>query len=131
MRQILFLTLLAALLFVWGCNNDDSGTNPFGPGGNGNVTFTMQGQGTQTSYEFYFQPSVNVKLSRILASLPAQSYTDTVPNNNPNYIFSKDTAYTWYPYTGVNTGQQWTFTFTGTIASDNAAFTVSSNFNVP
>lgn len=131
MKKALLLTIFSALVFVWGCKDDSGGTNPFGPGGSGTVTFTMQGQGTQTAYSFYFQPSVNVKVTRILASLPAQNYTDTIPNSNASYVFSKDSAYTWYTYSGVNSGQQWSFTFTGTIASDNSAYTASSNFTVP
>ncbi len=132
MKKTLLLTAITALLFVWGCKDDGTGTDPFGPGGTGgDVTFTMTGQGNSTSYYFYFKPSVDVKITRLLASLPAQNYTDTATNNNVNYIFSKDTAYTWYEYTGINSGQIWTFTFTGTIASNNTAYTASSNFTVP
>jgi len=132
MKKTLLLTAIAALLFVWGCKDDGTGTNPFDPGGTGgDVTFTMTGQGNANEYYFYFKPSVDVKITRLLASLPAQNYTDTATNNNVNYIFSKDTAYTWYNYTGINSGQQWTFTFTGSTASNNTAYTVSSNFTVP
>ncbi|MBK7444563.1 MAG: fibronectin type III domain-containing protein [Ignavibacteria bacterium] len=97
---------------------------------NSNVTFTMQGQANGANYSFYFQPSVDVKVSRIIANLPAQPYSDTI-NTNTNYVFSKDTAYTWYEYQGIATGQVWNFVFSGQRVSDNNTYTSTSYFSVP
>lgn len=134
--KFIYLILIAfSVVYASSCNNDSSsgsgGIGPGGGGGTGSVTFTMQGQGDPTSYNFYFKPSVDVKVSKIIAKLAAQNFTDTVVNNAPNYVFSKDSSYTWYNYTGVQTGQAWSFTFTGNINSGGSAYTSSANFNVP
>ena len=77
------------------------------------------------------KPSVDVKLTRIIANLPAQPYSDTITNTNTAYVFSKDTAYTWYEYSGISTGQAWNFVFTGNIVSSGSAYTSTANFSVP
>ena len=74
---------------------------------------------------------MDVRLSNIITSLPAQGFSDTLVNNSAGYIFSKDTVYTLDPYTGVQQGQTWTFAFAGSIASTNAAYNVTTNFTVP
>lgn len=98
---------------------------------NSNVTFTIQGQVNGANYNFYFRPSVDVRISRIIANLPAQPYSDTITNTNTAYVFSKDSFYTWYEYNGISTGQAWTFIFSGHRVSDNNAYTSTTNFIVP
>ncbi|MBK7157474.1 MAG: hypothetical protein IPH77_02680 [Ignavibacteria bacterium] len=103
MKYLSLLFSLLALTFYSSCGSDSTGNNGgIGPGGGGtgSVTFTMQGQANGANYSFYFQPSVDVKVSRIIANLPAQPYSDTITNTNTAYVFSKDTAYTWYEYSG-------------------------------
>ena len=125
--KTIYLCLSLFLLFLASsCSNN---TTPVGPGST--VTFQIQGQGDPNSYTFGFKPNVNITLSNIIVSLPAQGFFDTLVNNNPGYIFSSDTVYTLDPYVGVNQGQTWTFAFAGTIASNNTAYSTSVNFVVP
>ena len=134
MKYLSILFSLLALTFYSSCGSDSTGNNGgIGPGGGGtgSVTFTMQGQANGANYSFYFQPSVDVKVSRIIANLPAQPYSDTITNTNTAYVFSKDTAYTWYEYQGIAQGQAWNFVFTGNIVSSGSAYTSTANFSVP
>ena len=91
----------------------------------------MQGAGTNQQYNFQFQPAVDVKLNYLIASLPAQQFTDSVPNPDPNFTFSAAQSHGWHAYTGVQSGQQWTFKFNGTTVSNNQAFTSTVNFTIP
>ncbi len=134
MKYLSILFFLFVLTIYSGCGSDSTGGNGgIGPGGGGGgtVTFTMQGQANGANYNFYFKPSVDVTVSRVIANLPAQPYSDTITNTNTAYVFSKDTAYTWYEYQGIATGQAWNFVFTGNIASDGSAYTSTANFTVP
>ncbi len=133
--KVLYLVLTVLLLTIaYGCSSDsgsNSGGIGGGPTGGGAITFQITGQGDPNSYTFGLKPSVDTKLTRIIASVPALQFFDTLNNTNTNYVFSKDTTYALDPYTGVQTGQQWTFTFTGTTVSNNAGYTVSTNFTIP
>ncbi len=134
MKYFTILFFLLALTFYSSCGSDSSGSGGIGPGGGGgtgSVTFTMQGQANGANYNFYFKPSVDVKVSRIIANLPAQPYSDTVTNTNTAYVFSKDSFYTWYEYNGITTGQAWNFIFSGNIVSGGSAYTSTVNFTVP
>jgi hypothetical protein len=124
--------VILLLSFAYGCSDDSAGSGGIGGGPTGgSITFTITGQGDPNSYTFGIKPSVDTKLTRIIASVPAVPFFDTLTSNNPNYVFSKDTTYALDPYQGVQTGQQWTFTFTGTTVSNNSGYTVSTNFTVP
>ncbi|MCB0725102.1 MAG: hypothetical protein KDC73_10375 [Ignavibacteriae bacterium] len=133
--KILYLVLVVFIsVYIAGCNNSDvvdpnSGINGTGTGNT--VNFTMQGSGTSQSYDFQFTPGVDVKLNYLIASLPAQQFSDSVPNTNPSTVFSSGQSYSWYPYTGVQTGQQWSFTFNGTTVSSNQSFTSTVSFTIP
>jgi hypothetical protein len=133
--KALYLVLTVLLLTIaYGCSSDSStgsGGIGGGPTGGGAITFTITGQGDPNSYNFGFKPSVDTKLTKLIASVPSLQFFDTLTNNNTNYVFSKDTTYALDPYQGVQTGQQWTFTFTGTIVSSNTGYTVSTNYTVP
>jgi hypothetical protein len=136
MKIILTILVVFVSVYITGCNNSDvtdpnSGINGNGTGTGNTVTFTMQGSGTNTSYDFQFQPGVDVTLNYLIASLPAQSFSDSVPNTNPATVFSTGQFYSWYPYTGVQSGQQWSFKFNGTTVSSNQAFTSTVTFTIP
>ncbi|SRR5690606_18024658 len=132
----IYLTILAIFVSVYltGCNNSGDVTDPNGLGGgpNGNtVGFTMQGTGNNQSYNFQFKPSVDVKLNYLVATLPAFQFVDSIANTDPNTTFSASQFYGWYDYSGVESGQQWTFRFNGTTVSNNQAFTSTVNFTTP
>jgi len=120
-----YLSIILLLLVLASSCSDD----PIGPGNI--VTFVIEGQGDPTSYTFGFRPSVNITLSSIIASLPSENFYDTLVNFNTAYVFSNDTNYTLESYTGVLQGQVWSFTFAGSTASNNSAFTNITNFQVP
>lgn len=127
---LVFLTLL----FMYSCKDDVVGGGGIGPGGGGNITFAVSGQvdpSNPNNYIFGFKPSVDAKLTSIVLGVPAQPFFDTLSNGNPNYVFSKDTIYTLTPYTGVQTGQAWTFKFAGNLISNNQAYTVTINHTIP
>lgn len=110
-------------------------TDPFGiggtGGGTGGVTFTIGSQqGENGGILFHATPSVAVKVAKVTCSLPAQNFTDVV-EGDANTIFNANEAVGIQEYTGVASGQQWTFKFEGTLASNNQAFNVTSNYTVP
>ncbi|MBX7041573.1 MAG: hypothetical protein K1X85_01620 [Ignavibacteria bacterium] len=135
MRSLHIALVLLLLTIAYGCSNDSStGSGGIGPGGGtggGSITFQMTGQGDINSYTFGFKPSVDTKLTKLIAAVPNLQFFDTLTNQNTAYVFSKDTTYTLDPYQGVQTGQAWQFTFTGNIVSNNQAYTVTSNFTIP
>lgn len=128
---LVFIFIIA--VFLNSCGNDSTGSGGLGPGGggSGSISFTMSGQGDPNNYTFAFKPSVDTKISNVIATLAAQGFADTLTNNNPNYVYSKDTTYALANYIGVQSQQAWTFKFSGTINSNNQAYTVTSNFTVP
>ncbi|MEO6694145.1 MAG: hypothetical protein ABIY50_06440 [Ignavibacteria bacterium] len=125
MKTFYLSFILLLFILASGCSND----TPVGPGAN--VTFTIAGQGDPNSYTFGFQPSVDIRLTQIISALPSQGFFDTLPNQTPAYVFSKDTLYTLDPFVGVQQGQAWTFSFTGSTVANNAAFTNTTNYTVP
>ncbi len=133
MKSLYLAMVILLLTFAYGCSDDSASSGGIvgGPTGGGSSTYTITGQGDPNSYTFGFKPSVDTKLTRLIASVPNLQFFDTLTNNNTNYVFSKDTTYALDPYTGVQPGQQWTFTFTGTIVSSNSGYTVSTNYSVP
>ena len=136
MKIILTILVVFVSVYITGCNNSDvtdpnSGINGKGDGNGNTVNFTMQGAANGQNYTFAFQPAVDVKLNYLIASLPAQSFVDSVSNPDPNFVFVSTQAHTWYDYTGVQSGQQWSFKFNGTTVSTNQAFTSTVTFNVP
>lgn len=131
MKKYLIMLLLLSLFALNSCKDDVVGGG--GVIGGGGITFAMSGQGDINNYTFGFKPSVDTRLSRLIAALPSNNppFFDTLTNGDPNYVFSKDTIYTLSGYQGVQPTQAWTFTFTGNIVSNNQAFTISANFIVP
>lgn len=136
MKRLLSFLLFAAMLMFFGCSNDSG--NPTGVGnvgtGGGNVTFAMGiAQGPQGGIVFTFKPSANVTLKTLVLKLPGQQFEDTITNPDPATVFEGGTEYsTEQEYTGVVSGQQWEFTFTGNVGSTTgSAFTVTSTYTIP
>lgn len=133
MKQVIlpFIAIFAFVIAIAGCGDSGTGNSLLGGNGTGTVTFTM---GVQTGggggTQFTWSPSTTVKVTRLILS--TTGFSDTITDNSGT---SYAGGQTWvYPqeYTGVTTGQQWQFNFTGTIDSaNNAAFTSTANLTIP
>lgn len=123
---IIFIILAVAL--TAGCNKNDNVLGPL----NSQVSFQISQQyGLNGGVEFLFKPSEDTKISRIISIYPAQQFADTLSSGNVNYVYSKDTVYIINEYSGVQTGQQWNFNFTGTTPGQNSSgYNVTSNYTV-
>ena len=130
---IAFLPLL--FIFLSSCSNDSGGTgsDPFGGGGGGTggVTFQVGTTQGQQGINFTFNPSTNVTVTQITVSLPAQNFQDVVQGDGTT-VFGPQNGFSVGEYTGVATGQQWTFKITGKIGSaTGTAYDVTTNFTIP
>lgn len=124
---LLFLPVLAIMIGIASCGNNDTGTGLLG--NNNLVTFTMGAQNSTNGVQFTWQPSVDVKVTKLILS--TNGFSDTITDNSgATYAANQQWAYP-NEYTGVTTGQQWTFNFTGTTASNNQAFTSTANLTIP
>ena len=137
MKKILSIFFVLSYFLLISCDDDTTGgvTNPFGTGGlgggTGNVTFTIGSQqGEQGGILFHCTPSVDVKITKVTCSFPAQDYTYPLTDDGTT-VYSANNAYEIMEFTGVESGQQWTFKFEGTLASNNQSFNVTSNYTVP
>lgn len=123
---LLFLPILVLVIGIASCGNSDTGT---GLMGNNTVTFTMGAQNSTNGVQFTWQPSVDVKVTKLI--LGTNGFSDTITDNSgATYTANQPWAYP-NEYTGVTSGQQWTFSFTGTTVSNNQAFTSSANLTIP
>lgn len=120
---LLFLFVLS-VIYAIGCKSNTTG--PL----DSNVTFAMSSGAGTTGTIFAFKPSVDVKLTRVIVSLPSQPFFDTLTDAG-TYVYSKDTVYNISEYTGVTTGQQWKFYFTGSTTSNSAFTDATANYTVP
>lgn len=133
-KCILFVPLL--ILLYTSCSddsNDSGGLNPLAPGGSSNtssVSFTISTVQGNQGVIFVATPNVAVKLTKVTVSLPAQSYTDVLTDDG-TYVYNANEGIQIEEYVGVASGQQWTFQFEGSTASNNQAFNVTSNYTVP
>ena len=125
---LLFLPVLAIMIGIASCGNNDTGTGLLG--NNTAVTFTMGAQtGAGGGVQFTWQPSVDVKVTKLILS--TTGFSDTITDNSGGtYTANQSWAYP-NEYTGVTSGQQWQFNFTGTLASNNQAFTSTANLTIP
>ncbi len=136
-KNILFLLSLVTLMFNSGCSDkSSSGTDPFGggvgtTGGTGTVTFTIgHTQGNQ-GIVFTAKPSVDATVSEFTINLPAQNFTETYQGDGTT-VFKAGSVYSIQEYTGVASGQQWTFNFKGKLGSSTGQdYNVNSNYTVP
>ncbi len=120
---LLFLFVLSAVYAI-GCKSDTTG--PLNSG----VTFAMSTAPGTTGTFFTFKPGVDVKLTRVVVSLPAQPFFDTLTDGG-TYVYSKDTTYNLSEYTGVATGQQWKFYFTGSTTSNSSFADAQADLTIP
>ena len=146
MRNRLILILAFVVFAFFGCGGDDDNgnSNPVGPGGIGiggggtggggntaNVTFTVTSSQEQDGVYFIFNPSVNVTVNTVTASLPAQQYQDATQGDGTT-VFGPQNNFYVGPYTGVASGQAWTFTIVGKKEGANGtAYTSTANYTVP
>ncbi len=125
---LLFIPVFILAILFTACSKNDTGTGLLG--NTNTVTFTM---GTQTGagggVQFTWQPSVDVKVTKLILS--TTGFSDTITDNSGStYTANQPWAYG-NEYTGVTSGQQWQFNFTGTLASNNQAFTSTANLTIP
>ena len=136
MKKFLVAIIVGFALFYSGCNNDSGsgGVDPFGGGGGGgtgNVTFTVTTQQGQQGVDFVFTPSTNVTVTQVTVSLPAQGFQENVQGDGTT-VFGPGNAFSVGEYTGVASGQQWTFQVTGKIGSaTGTAYNVTANLTIP
>lgn len=141
MKYLALAVLFISSFYLIGCKNDTV-TNPTGGGiggtgggggGTGNVTFTVTtSQGSQQDFtNFNFKPSTNVTVKTVVVSLPAQNFTFTETNPNPDEVFNTTDGFQIVDYQGVAAGQQWTFKITGNIGSSTGqAYDVTVNYTI-
>lgn len=130
-QTIVILAMLAALSLV-GCSKKNS-NNPVAPNPapqQANVAFSMHLESGTQGMIFVAKPNVDVKLTKVELRLPAQNFSDTLNNPNPNEVFPKDSNIQLNEYTGVDAGQQWVLKFYGIVASTGQAFTITVNWTV-
>ena len=136
MKNILIFLTSIMLIFSIGCSDDssDSDSNPLGIGGlggQGSVSFTIGStNGQQGGIIFTATPSVDVKITQVTVSLPAQQYTDVLQGDGTT-VFSANQSAQLDEYVGAEKGQQWSFKFEGTLAADGKVFDVTSNYTIP
>jgi len=136
MKKSFILIVVLAFIGLLSCSDDQGGTvtDPFGTGGTGGtggVTFTVSStQGNQGGVIFTATPSVDVKITKVTLSLPAQQFNDVLQGDGTT-VYPANQAVQLDEYTGVATGQQWTFQFEGNLASNNQAFNVTANYTIP
>ena len=134
MKRIIFYLLPIFLLLIASCSDDSTGTvtDPFGVGGGGgSVTFTISTtQDQQGGVTFNATPSVAVKITKVTVALPAQQFTDPLQGDGTT-VYPASQPVQLEVYTGVASGQQWTFQFEGTLSSNNEAFNVTTNYTIP
>ncbi len=123
---LLFIPVLLLALFITACGNNDA-TGLLGIGNN-NVTFTMGVQQSTNGVQFTWTPSVSVRVSKMILS--TNGFSDTITDNS-NQLYTANQVWV-YPneYTGVTTGQQWQFGFTGT-DSLNQSYTSTASLTIP
>jgi len=139
MKKLAIAVLFISSFYLVGCKSDTV-TNPTGGGiggsgggGTGNVTFTVStAQGSQQDFtNFLFKPSVDVTVTTVVVSLPAQNFTFTETNPDPDVVFNTTDGFRIEDYQGVATGQQWTFKITGKIGSSTGqAYDVTVNYTI-
>jgi hypothetical protein len=142
-RILILCTLLFCLII--GCSKDDSSGDTTGiggiggdggGGGTGNVTITVgRAQDDQGTIWFGFNPSVSVKVTSAVITQAQLGINQSVNNPNPNEEYAplaQNSFYTFYQVPQeAQTGQKWTFRFTGTIVQGGQAFDKTVSFTYP
>ena len=79
---------------------------------------------------FTAKPSAAATVTQITVSLPAQNFNDVLQGDGQT-VFQGGTVYDLDEYTGVTSGQQWTFKFEGKLGSaQGQPYDVTSNYTV-
>lgn len=135
MRKILSISIVFLAILFLGCDDDSNTgvTDPFGGGtnaGTGNVTFSMSAIQGQQGVIFIATPSAAVKITKVTVSLPAQQFTDVLTDDGTT-VFNANEGVQLDEYTGVESGQQWTFNFEGSLVNGGQSFNVASNYTIP
>jgi len=129
--KILITLFFSIILFLFiSCGDDDnSDSNPFGPDQtSGSVTFQVSiQQDQQIGTYFHFKPSVDVKVIKVVGVLNGQIYNI---DGDPNTVMSAAEGFS-VTVSNPETGDQWSFTITGKIASNNSDFTSNVNYTIP
>ncbi len=111
-------------------------------GGNNNVTITIgtvveqqdvdnDGNPDEVLY-FTGTPNINIKLNKVIASVPAQQYIESFNfDGTTEYQANTSAKLIGYLKNVITSGQQWTFQFEGTVASNNQTFNITSNYTIP
>lgn len=98
-------------------------------GGTGSVSFEISSQaGQQGGVDFLFKPSIDVKITKVDVEMGGA--TDVVTGDGTT-VYSANNWYVLAGYNAVSSGQQWNFTFTGNIASNNQGYNVTVNYTIP
>ncbi len=145
MKYILLL-LSMCTIFFFGCSNDSG--NPTGVGGvggtggdtgggnnTGNVNIEVGvAQDNQGNILFGFNPGAAITIATIVVSQADQGINETINNPDPTQQFEPVQAGNYYsfyqPQQQLQTGQQWSFKFTGTIVQGGANYTKTINYTV-
>ncbi len=138
MKRILSIFSFITILAIFAGCSEDSGSNPtdpFGGGGGtntGGVVFTIgQRNGDQGGIMFTCKPSVAVTVTELTVSLPAQNYTDPYQGDGTT-VFQAGVVVDVGEYTGVASGQQWSFNFKGKIGNAQGKdYNVTSTYTIP
>ena len=145
MKQLLMFALTILFAAFLGCSDDASVTSPQDGGlgvgngggtggGNGSVTIAISSQlDQQGGGVFLGTPSVAIKVTKITVSVAAEQYTESLQYDGTTVVSANvATPFISYnPGSGIATGQQWTFQIEGTLASNNQAYNVTSNYTIP
>jgi hypothetical protein len=123
---------LFALLFLFatGCKKDSANPISTPVPSQPNVTFTMHMESGTQGMIFVATTGADVKLTKVIIRYPAENFTDTVTNPNPETVILKNSNIQLNEYTGINTHQQWVLVFHGSLASTGEAFVVTVNWDV-
>lgn len=125
---LLFIPVLTAILMA-ACGNNDTGQGLIGINNN-TVNFTMGTQQGTNGTQFTWQPNADVKVTKLVLS--TTGFADTITDNSgTTYTANQQWVYP-QEYTGVTSGQQWQFVFTGTTPNNNnQAFNSTVNYTIP
>ncbi|MCL6494464.1 MAG: hypothetical protein K6T54_06735 [Ignavibacterium sp.] len=136
MKVLLSLLIIAAIAV--GCSdNPTAPTNGGGIGGSGggntgSVVYTVsvvQDQAAQNYFEF--KPNIAVTINTITANCPAAGVNNEQVTDDGTTVYDANNPAYVGPVNVLALGQQWTFTITGKIGSNNgASYSVTTNFTV-
>jgi hypothetical protein len=120
--------VLLLMLGIAGCKDSVTDGNLLGNNTN-TVNFTMGVQQSTNGVQFTWNPSVNVIVTKLVLS--TTGFKDSIiDNSGQTYTAGQQWAYP-NEYTGVTSGQQWQFIFSGSTPSNSQAFTSTVNYTIP